>query len=108
MDLIDKLNEIAARIEKTADGLQTEGATKTALVMPFIQALGYDVFNPLEIVAEFTADVGIKKGEKVDYAIVSDGKPTILFECKTAGSDLDKMTPVSSSTRKGSCEVSPT
>jgi hypothetical protein len=93
MDLLDKLNEIAARIEKTADGLQTEGATKTALVMPFIQALGYDVFNPLEVAAEFTADVGIKKGEKVDYAILKDGQPIMLFECKTLGSDLEKLTP---------------
>ena len=93
MDLFDKLSEITVRIEKLADGLQTEGATKTALVMPFIQALGYDVFNPLEVIAEFTADVGIKKGEKVDYAIIKDGQPIMLFECKMAGSDFEKLTP---------------
>ena len=49
--------------------LLTEEAAKTALVMPFIQALGYDVFNPSEVIPEYTADVGTKKGEKVDYAI---------------------------------------
>jgi len=38
--------------------------------MPFIDALGYDIFNPKEMVPEFTADVGTKKGEKIDYAII--------------------------------------
>ncbi len=50
--------------------------------MPFLQILGYDVFNPLEVVPEFISDVGIKKGEKIDYAIMKDGAPTILVECK--------------------------
>ena len=56
--------------------------------MPFINELGYNVFDPTEVVPEFTADVGIKKGEKVDYAIMRDGKPIILFECKTVGTNL--------------------
>lgn len=58
--------------------------------MPFINALGYDVFDPTEVVPEFTADVGTKKGEKVDYAIIIDDKPVILFECKPCHSNLDK------------------
>lgn len=90
MDLIDKLREIAAKIPKLkTDGLiKTEEGTKNALIMPFINALGYDVFNPLEVTPELVADVGIKKGEKVDYAILQDGKPIILFECKSFGADL--------------------
>lgn len=48
--------------------------------MPFFQCLGYDVFNPLEVVPEFIADIGIKKGEKVDYAILKDAKPIVLIE----------------------------
>ena len=90
MDLIDRLRELSARKAKQIDHLQTEEATKNALVLPFISALGYSVFNPLEVVPEFTADVGIKKGEKVDYAIMRDGKPIILFECKCAHTDLDQ------------------
>ena len=90
MDLIDRLKELSARKSKQIDHLQTEEATKTALVMPLIQALGYNVFNPTEVVPEFTADVGTKKGEKVDYAILYEGKPIILFECKSAEADLDK------------------
>jgi hypothetical protein len=57
--------------------------------MPFLQSLGYDVFNPSEVVPEFTADVGTKKGEKVDYAICNGGKVTILIECKPSTSELN-------------------
>jgi hypothetical protein len=90
MDLIDRLKELSARKSKQISHLETEEATKTALVMPFINVLGYNVFDPTEVVPEFTADVGTKKGEKVDYAVLSDGKPIILFECKSARTDLDK------------------
>jgi len=82
MDLKDQLKQIADRVAKLKDQIQTEEATKNAFIMPFLQALGYDVFNPLEVVPEFVADIGIKKGEKIDYAIFKDGKPTILVECK--------------------------
>ena len=69
--------------------LATEEATKNALVLPVINALGYNVFDPTEVVPEFVADVGTKKGEKVDYVIMRDGKPAILIECKAAGSRLN-------------------
>ena len=90
MDFIDKISELANRIPKQLDYCQTEEATKNALIMPFINALGYDVFNPAEVVPEYTADIGTKKGEKVDYAIFQEEKPIILFECKWAGADLNK------------------
>ncbi|WP_457571504.1 type I restriction endonuclease [Desulfovulcanus sp.] len=89
MDFAEQLQEIAKRIEKTKEAVQTEEATKTAFVMPFIQTLGYNIFDPQEVVPEFTADIGPKKGEKVDYAIFSDGHPIILFECKACQVDLD-------------------
>lgn len=90
MDLIDKLREIASRIPKQQDSIKTEEATKNAFIMPFISALGYDVFNPIEVVPEFTADIGTKKGEKVDYAIRKDGNIIMLIECKWNGSDLQQ------------------
>ena len=88
MDLIDQLNALATRIRNTKDLIQTEEATKNAMVMPFIQILGYNVFDPTEVTPELIADVGTKKGEKVDYAILRDGKPIMLFECKRSGGDL--------------------
>ena len=60
--------------------------------MPFITALGYDIFDPKEVVPEFTADVGTKKGEKVDYAILQEGAVSILFECKKVGVNLSQET----------------
>lgn len=88
MDLIDKIKEIANRYEKQAANIQTEEAAKNALIMPFIAALGYDIFNPSEVIPEFTADIGIKKGEKVDYAIKKDDQIIMLFECKHCGANL--------------------
>ena len=88
MDFIDHLRGLSTRIANTRSMIQTEEATKNAMIMPFIQALGYNVFDPLEVTPELVADVGTKKGEKVDYAILRDGKPIILFECKKAGADL--------------------
>lgn len=91
MDFVDKLNQLITRIETIKDNIQTEEATKTSMVMPFFQLLGYDVFNPLEFTPEYTADVGIKKGEKVDYAIMDEnGLPVILIEAKWCGDSLDK------------------
>lgn len=89
MDLATKLVELEKRTAQHRELLLTEEAAKTALVMPLLQALEYDVFNPAEVIPEFTADVGIKKGEKVDYAIAIDGKLIMLIECKPSSVDLD-------------------
>lgn len=86
----DNLKQLGKRVIELKDSIGTEEATKTSLIMPFFATLGYDLFNPTEFVPEFTADVGIKKGEKVDYAIVLDGKPTILIEAKSINQQLTK------------------
>jgi len=83
------IKTLVDRINKTKQMVQTEEATKHAYIMPFLQLMGYDVFNPLEVVPEFVADVGTKEGEKVDYAIVFDGTPAMLIECKCCGNDLN-------------------
>jgi predicted type IV restriction endonuclease len=90
MDFIDQIQELAARIPKLRENIKTEEATKNALVMPLINILGYNVFDPREVVPEYTADFGTKKGEKVDYAIFKDGGPVILIECKNIDADLDR------------------
>lgn len=89
MDFKDQIKQLSDRIVKLKDNIQTEEATKNAFIMPFIQCLGYDVFNPLEVVPEFVSDIGTKKGEKIDYAIFKDNKPTILIECKHWAQNLD-------------------
>lgn len=82
MDFKDVIKQLSERIDKLKENLQTEEATKNALIMPMLQALGYDVFNPLEVMPEFICDIGTKKGEKIDYAIMSNNEPILLIECK--------------------------
>ncbi|NBA88425.1 restriction endonuclease [Emticicia sp. CRIBPO] len=89
MDFKDQIKILGERVVKLKDQVNTEEATKNAFIMPFINALGYDIFNPSEVVPEFVADVGIKQGEKIDYAIMKDGAPIILIECKWHGQPLN-------------------
>lgn len=89
MDFKDNIKQLADRVVKLRDSILTEEATKNAFIMPFINTLGYDVFNPLEVVPEMTCDIAMKKGEKIDYAIMKDGEPIILIECKHWAQDLN-------------------
>lgn len=87
----ERIKSFADRTKALKDNILTEEATKTSLIMPFFQILGYDVFNPQEFTPEYTADVGIKKGEKVDYAILDgDGEPVLLIEAKSVNDVLTK------------------
>ncbi|MCT9826993.1 type I restriction endonuclease [Pseudomonas veronii] len=89
MEFFEKLTSLAAKVRLQGPAIQTEEATKNAFVMPFINTvLGYDVFDPQEVMPEFVCDVGTKKGEKIDYAIMKDGEVQILIECKKIGESL--------------------
>lgn len=89
MDFKDTIKQLAERVVKLKDNIQTEEATKNAFIMPFINSLGYDVFNPLEVIPEMVCDIGTKKGEKIDYAIMKDDEPILLIECKHWKQDLN-------------------
>lgn len=83
MEIEERAQALALKIRKQKAEIGTEEATKNAFVMPFISTvLGYDVFNPVEVIPEFTADVGLKKGEKIDYAIAHEGQVQVLIEVK--------------------------
>ena len=88
MELEAKIADLQATLRKHREKLLTEEAAKTTLVLPFLRALGYDIFNPDEVIPEFVCDVGTKKGEKVDYAICVGGEIQVLVECKPANGDL--------------------
>lgn len=90
MEFLEKLNALAAKVRQQAVSIKTEEATKNAFIMPFISTvLGYDVFDPAEVTPEFVCDVGTKKGEKIDYAIMKGSDVQILIECKKVGEVLD-------------------
>ncbi|WP_162944153.1 type I restriction endonuclease [Rhizobium sp. CCGE531] len=86
----ESLRAIAERVKSHSSTMATEEAVKTAVVLPFLRALGYDVFDPSEVVPEFTADAVGKKGEKVDYAIKIDNQIRILIECKPISVALER------------------
>lgn len=88
MDFAQKVKDLAVRSRHASQHAISEEATKTAVVLPFIQALGYDAFNLEEVIPEFVADVGIKRGEKIDFAIKVDGKAAILIEVKPISMSL--------------------
>lgn len=90
MDFTERLNVLSVKIKQQINAITTEEATKTAFVMPFIHnVLGYDVFDPSEVTPEFVCDVGTKKGEKIDYAIIKNNEVQILIECKKIGEPLN-------------------
>lgn len=90
VEFFDKLSAMAAKIKQQSSAIVTEEATKNAFVMPFINnVLGYDVFDPTEVIPEFICDIGTKKGEKIDYAILKNGEIQMLIECKKIGEPLN-------------------
>ena len=90
MEFTEEIKQFAKRVVKMSSSVSNEESTKMSMIVPFFQLLGYDVFNPAEFYPEYTTDVGIKKGEKVDYAILSNETPEILIECKWCGEELTK------------------
>ena len=90
MGFEEKINGLSEKINNTKDKVITEEATKTSYILPLLNILGYDIFDPTIVVPEFTADIGKKKNEKVDYAIMVEDKPLILIEAKSHTEDLDR------------------
>lgn len=88
MDFKDQLMQLSEKIAKQKDSIATEEATKTSFIMPMIAALGYDVFNPFEVVPEMDCDL-TRRGDKIDYAIMKDNTPILLIECKHCKQNLD-------------------
>lgn len=85
-----EIEALAHRAIELSEYIASEEGSKTSLVLPMLGALGYDIFNPKQVAAELTADVGIKRGEKVDYALMAAGKPKLIIECKKIGDPLGK------------------
>lgn len=88
MDLKDSVRDIAKRASVARETAETEEATKQGVILPFIRALGFDIFDLSQVVPEFNSDVGTKKGEKVDYALKIDGEIVMLVEAKPVTIDL--------------------
>jgi hypothetical protein len=90
MEFKEQIKQLGEKVQKLRDQVLTEEATKSAFIMPFIQIMGYDLFNPMEVVPEFVTDFGAKNVEKVDYAILRDNQPVMIIECKNHSENLEK------------------
>jgi len=88
MSFKEDVADLARRAISAQAVAQTEEATKNAIVMPFLRVLGFDVFDPTQVVPEYVADVGLKKGEKIDYAVFINGKLEYLVEAKSVSTNL--------------------
>lgn len=93
MDLLefkDRINGLSAKIRELKGHIETEEGTKATFINPFLNLLGYDTTDPRVVTFEYTADVGLKKGEKVDYAIKNNGDVIMLIEAKKVGCELNR------------------
>lgn len=91
MDLTSKMRVLAAALEEQVDNAKgNEQATKDALIRPFLREMGYNPNNLNHVYPEYPADLR-GRGERVDFALMSDGNqatPDIFMECKSADVDL--------------------
>lgn len=94
MGLLDDFRGLSEQVRRRADGIRGRGeeAAKQALILPFLSAMGWDIYDPNEVQPEYVADFAQKKGgvrEKVDYALLLNGKPAIFVEAKSLDAKLD-------------------
>jgi hypothetical protein len=97
MDFIDEIRKIALTVPEKRliiekQGPSAEATTRTALIQPFILALGYDISDPNEVKAEFNLDLEGVGPSKIDYAIFKNNNIKILIECKSCNTDISKAT----------------
>jgi predicted type IV restriction endonuclease len=92
MGFNEDLRHLAEQVRKRQANIKGEEATKQALVLPFLQVLGYDVYDPTVVVPEYVADFAKKKSggpcEKVDYMLQKNGVPAVFIECKAVDAPL--------------------
>jgi hypothetical protein len=87
---LKELKALSERVKEFKDVVQGEQHTKNVLIEPMLKLLGFDIANPFDIITEYTCDFGVKKGEKVDYALMQDKELVMLVEAKDCKFKLDK------------------
>ena len=90
-DFGDRIKAVVEELRKRVPHCKTEEATKMSLILPFLEkVLGWNPYDPHQLVPEFAADIGTKRGEKVDFATMADDEPAILIEAKKYGTALGR------------------
>jgi hypothetical protein len=87
-ELLAAIEKVRERIERYGEQLrQSEALTRYALVNPILDALGWDIGDPNQVVPEYPVKIA-GKTEFADYALKWDGKALIIVEVKRLGSPL--------------------
>lgn len=72
----------------------TEETTKQALILPLLDILGFNPYDPTKVRAEYSADfTGAKNGERVDYALFCHDVPVMFIEAKAYAENLTNHSP---------------
>lgn len=88
MSFVEDIAKLSEQVRKRAEQVVGEEATKQALILPFLSTLGYDIWDPTEVIPEFISDSAKKKAgqfEKVDYAVAINSTIVMLIEAKARG-----------------------
>ncbi|WP_420265555.1 two-CW domain-containing protein [Candidatus Magnetominusculus dajiuhuensis] len=89
VELAEKIKALSGEIRQRYDFVKNKESTEIALILPFIKSLGYDVFDPSEVVPHYSIAVDHQQSVTVDYALLRDGHAEIIIECKHWGMNLD-------------------
>lgn len=85
----EKLLGHVEHIKNVASHCATEETTKQALILPLLNILDFNPFDPQKVKAEYGANLpGVKANERVDYALYSDGHPVMFIEAKSINEKL--------------------
>jgi len=82
-EFLNRLKKHTEHIQKVGVHCETEETTKQALILPFLDILGFSAYDPTKVLAEYSADLpGVKAQERVDYALFCHGSPVMFVEAK--------------------------
>ncbi|MFB6231855.1 MAG: hypothetical protein ABEL04_11940 [Salinibacter sp.] len=93
MSFSDEIAGFQSSAKEQLHALNTQEKTQNALLFPFLEILGYEVFDVREVEPGFTIDTEDGNAEQADYAIKRDGAPVMLFHCEEAGTGLGSCDP---------------
>ncbi|HAS8352133.1 type I restriction endonuclease subunit R [Morganella morganii subsp. morganii] len=89
-----RLKNHVEHVKQVGQHCSTEETTKQALILPFLDILGFSPYDPQKVKAEYGADFpGAKANERVDYALFCQDVPVMFIEAKGYFEKLDNHCP---------------
>lgn len=93
-EFAQKVTRHIEHVTKVGEHCTTEETTKQALILPLLEILGFNPYDPTKVKAEHAADFpGAKAGERVDYALFCNNMPVMFIEAKPFAANLNNHCP---------------